>query len=112
MSGPFIYDQTPPIKPTVTPTIPKRQTGTPELRLIFANISDPESGIARIEYCIGTATGTEDVLRWESVGTATSAAVDLSKTILVRGNRYYIGARTFNNAGMQSLEFWTSVQGQ
>jgi hypothetical protein len=110
VSGPLVYDMTPPVQPTVTPTVTTGQTGSPKLRLDFSNISDPESGIARIEYCIAISRGMASDLRWQSVGNVTSTEVDLSRLSPIRATTYYLGARTFNNAGMQSPEFWTSVQ--
>jgi len=110
VSGPLVFDMTPPIQPMVTPAVTTGPGGSPELRLNFSNISDPESGIARIEYCIGTSTRTTDILQWQSVGNVTSTLVDLSRLSPIRTTNYYLGARTFNNAGMQSPEFWTSVQ--
>jgi hypothetical protein len=110
VSGPLVFDLTPPVKPTMTPSIATGQDGSRQLRLDFSNISDPESGIARIEYCIGTSTGRTDILQWQSVGNVTSTLVDLSRLSPIRTTNYYLGARTFNNAGMQSPEFWTSVQ--
>jgi hypothetical protein len=110
VSGPLVFDLTPPVKPTMTPSIATGQDGSRQLRLDFSNISDPESGIARIEYCIGTSTGRTDILQWQSVGNVTSTLVDPSGLIPIRATTYYLGARTFNNAGMQSLEFWTTVQ--
>jgi hypothetical protein len=110
VSGPLVFDLTPPVKPTMTPSIATAQDGSRQLRLDFSNISDPESGIARIEYCIGTSMGTTNNLQWQSVGNVTSTLVDLSRLSPIRTTNYYLGARTFNNAGMQSPEFWTSVQ--
>ncbi|MDP2883937.1 MAG: hypothetical protein Q8P51_02810 [Ignavibacteria bacterium] len=110
VSGPFVFDLTPPVKPTMTPSVATMQDGSRQLRLDFSNISDPESGISRIEYCIGTSTGTTNILQWQSVGTVSSTLVDLSGLNPIRAMTYYLGARTFNNAGMQSPEFWTSVQ--
>ena len=110
VSGPFVFDLTPPIKPMATPSA---STGTGgQLRIDFSSISDPESGINRIEYCIGRSLGTDNILQWRSAGTALSTVVDVMKLNLQRGTPYYLGARTFNNAGMQSPEFWTLIQVQ
>lgn len=59
--------------------------------------SDPESGVARYRYCIGTAPGLNDVADWLDAGAETEATrTDLS---LVTGQSYYITVIATNGAG-------------
>jgi len=64
--------------------------------------SDPETGIQRYEYAVGTTSGGVQVKGWTSASTATSAAIGgLSLTV---GQTYYISARAVNGAGLTSTE--------
>jgi M6 family metalloprotease-like protein len=63
--------------------------------------SDPQSGIARYWYAIGTTQGGTEVVGWTDVGLSTYAV----KTGLVLANHqaYYFSVKADNGAGLQSL---------
>ena len=62
--------------------------------------SDPDTGIQRYEYAVGTTSGGIQLKGWTSAGTATSAAIGgLSLTV---GETYYISARAVNGANLTS----------
>jgi uncharacterized lipoprotein YddW (UPF0748 family) len=62
--------------------------------------ADPETGIQRYEYAVGTTSGGWQVKGWTSAETATSAAIGgLSLTV---GQTYYISARAVNGASLTS----------
>jgi len=62
--------------------------------------SDPQSGVVRYWYAIGTAQGATDVKDW------TSAALELSMTLtgleLTNGVTYYVSVKAENGAGLMS----------
>ncbi|MHB9035465.1 MAG: outer membrane protein assembly factor BamB family protein [Armatimonadota bacterium] len=60
--------------------------------------ADPESGISRYEYAIGTSPGAQDLLPYTDAGTATE--ITRSDLPLVNGADYYISVRATNGAGM------------
>ena len=60
--------------------------------------NDPESGVVRYEYSVGTAPGLQDVLDWQDAGLAASQTItglNLSHAV-----SYYINVRAFNGAGL------------
>lgn len=62
--------------------------------------SDPESGITRYEYAVGTnnTTNLSDVVGWTDAGTSGSANITgLSLTV---GQRYYVSVRATNGLGL------------
>jgi len=62
--------------------------------------NDPESGIAKYKYCIGTTTGSNNVADWLDVGAATEhTRTGLS---LANGQTYYITVIATNGAGGSS----------
>jgi len=63
--------------------------------------SDPESGIDKYEYCIGTSAGQNNIVGWTNVGLATS--VTKTGLNLAEGSRYYISVRATNKVGLTSL---------
>jgi hypothetical protein len=91
-------DTTPPVMSSITDD--DRYTGsTTTLNATWAG-SDPESGIQRFEYAVGTTSGGTQVKNWTSAGTATSAAIGgLSLTI---GQIYYVSARAVNGQNLTS----------
>jgi hypothetical protein len=59
--------------------------------------NDPDSGINRYEFAVGTAVGSADVIPWTSVSlTLNHAVTGLS---LLHGQVYYINVRAYNNGG-------------
>ncbi len=110
VTGPYIIDSTPPITPIVSPSL-ERQGGRGPLllRLVFSNVSDPESGIEDIEYAIGTSNGSTDVFDWYGSGLVYERWIMYGILGMTGGNTYYIGVRTINGIGLVSEEFWTSI---
>ena len=67
--------------------------------LHFAYASgDTESGIARYEYCIGTAPDLGDALPWTDAGTIKEQTV--TGLSLLHGKTYTITVRAYNHAGL------------
>jgi|GEM_PF-806313 len=62
--------------------------------------SDPDSGIARVEYAIGTSPGSQDLVEFTSVGTATE--ITRNDLALENGSKYYFSVRAVNGAGLIS----------
>lgn len=72
---------------------------TTDLHFAWSAVSDPESGIDRYEYCIGTAAGSYNVRYWSYAGTGTDhTAHGLS---LSPGTTYYVTVRAVNRAGKE-----------
>jgi hypothetical protein len=110
VTGPYIIDSTPPITPIVTPSLERPGgRGFLHLRLIFSNVSDPESGIEHIQYAIGTSNGDTDITDWNGSGLVYERWIMYGFIGMTGGNTYYIGARTINGIGLVSQEFWTSI---
>jgi hypothetical protein len=67
------------------------------LAATWTDSNDPDSGINRYEFSVGTTSGGSDVVTWTSVNLNTSyAATGLN---LTHGQTYYINVRAFNNGG-------------
>ncbi len=62
--------------------------------------SDPNSGLLRYEYAIGTSAGATNIVNWTNNGTATS--VTRTGLSLTNGTTYYFSVRAVNNAGLIS----------
>lgn len=73
------------------------QPRTAPIEATWSGFLDPESGIARYEYAVGTSAGGTQLLGFTSVGTATSASA--SGLPLVAGGQYFVTVRAYNNAG-------------
>ncbi len=72
---------------------------TSDLHFAWSTVTDPESGIDRYEYCIGTSAGSWDVRYWSYAGTGTEfTAHGLS---LSPGTTYYVTVRAVNRAGKE-----------
>lgn len=112
VTGPYYVDSSPPIRPTVTPTL-STSSGVTRINLSFSNISDPQSGVAKTEYCMGSASGSANLRNWTvlnySVTTAYPPSIVLTSAENVPGRTYYIGVRTTNTVGLVSETFWTSI---
>ncbi len=108
VTGPFIVDHTRPLTPQASPSIILRRGGN-VLRLMFENISDPESGVTRIEVSIGTRTRTRDILDWTNVGVVDQWEIIENTIGMLPENTYYINVRTRNLVGMYSNLFSTSI---
>jgi hypothetical protein len=108
VTGPFVMDNTPPVRPLVAPEI-RQQGHISVLHLTFYNLIDNESGIQRIEYAVGTSRATTDVIDWRSNDLVNE--LDISYILLgwARPRTYYIKVRTVNGVNMTSLVFQTSI---
>ncbi|OGS08420.1 MAG: hypothetical protein A2270_09010, partial [Elusimicrobia bacterium RIFOXYA12_FULL_51_18] len=62
--------------------------------------SDPESGISKYYYAIGTSAGGTNILGWTDNGTATS--VTRNGLSLTNGQIYYFAVKAENGAGLPS----------
>ena len=91
-------DSTAPVKPTVTDD-GASQTSHDTLHAAWTS-SDPESGITKYEYCMGSGAGQNDLVDWTDTGTATS--VTKTGLTLLEGSRYYISVRATNAVGLIS----------
>lgn len=88
-------DNTPPVGLVVN--VDGDYTGSPTSMHGSWTATDPESGIGRYRYCIGTAAGSNNVADWLDVGGATDHTRDgLS---LVNGQAYFITVIATNGAG-------------
>lgn len=81
---------------------------TDSLRANWTPSADPNSGIVRYWYSIGTAPGSTNTLGWTSNWAAT--AVTAKTLSLVQNTIYYFNVRSENGAGM--LSNITSSDGQ
>ncbi len=98
VSDGITVDRTPPTQPTVTDDGAYSSSAT-SLHASWA-ASDPQSGIAKYEYAIGTAPGLTNVVNWTSAGTDTQ--VTRSGLNLTEGGVYYFSVRATNGAGLVS----------
>lgn len=73
------------------------QPRTAPIEATWSVFLDPESGIARYEYAVGTSAGGTQLRGFTSVGSATSASA--SGLPLAAGNQYFVTVRGYNNAG-------------
>lgn len=91
-------DTTPPTTPIVTDD-GAFSTSPSTLHASWTS-ADPESGISRYEYAIGTSPGAQDLIPFTDVGLST----DITRTdlALVSGARYYFSVRATNGAGLVS----------
>jgi outer membrane protein assembly factor BamB len=97
MTGPWRMDNTPPTVPVVTDD--GAYTSDPTtLRASWVS-QDPESGIDRYSYCVGSAAGASDIVGWTST---TSATVTLTGLSLANGSIFYFSVKAFNRAGLVS----------
>ena len=95
---PFVFDVTPP----TTPVVADGGVYTTDASDLYATwqSQDPESGIARYEYSIGTTPGNVNVVAWTSIGPATTGT--LPTPALVPGTAYYINVRAINGVELTS----------
>ena len=86
------------ITPPSTPVVTDDGTYTMDATKLHArwSASDPQSGIAKYEYSIGTSAGGTDVLNWTDAGTATEFTI--KNLALLSGLKYFINVRATNGA--------------
>lgn len=94
----IFVESTPPTTPVVTDEGAYTQSTT-TLRASWTS-EDPETGIARFEYSIGTQPAGTDVVDWTDVGTQTS--IERTNLNLSHGVTYYINVRAVNGIGLVS----------
>lgn len=98
ISDGITVDATPPSEPIVTDD-GVSQSSHNTLHATWTS-ADPESGLARYEYCIGTTPGQIDVVNWTDIGLATS--VTRTGLDLHEASHYFISVRATNNVGLLS----------
>lgn len=91
-------DISPPARPTITDD--GDYTGDPTMLHCSWSSFDPESGVARFEYSVGTIPYVADVVPVTDAGPATEAWI--TGLSLSPGVTYYINARAINGAGIPS----------
>ena len=91
-------DATPPTTPIVTDD-GVYSTSATTLHATWT-ATDPESGIARYEYAIGTSPGAQDILPFTDAGVSTEAS--RAGLALANGGEYYFSVRATNGCGMTS----------
>lgn len=89
-------DTTPPIMPIVTDD--GFYTTSPTMLHATWTACDPESGIARYEYAIGTSAGAQDIVPFTDAGLA--SGVTRTGLALANGATYYFSVRATNGCGM------------
>lgn len=94
----FGIDTTPPMVPIVLDE--GIYSSSPDTLRASWSAADPESGIARYEYAIGTTPGATDVVAFTDAGTATQIA--RAGLPLVNGAVYYFSVRATNMCGLVS----------
>ncbi len=72
------------------------------LSVNWAASTDPQSGVVRYWYAIGTAPGGVDRLGWTDNGLATSTTTVWPYLALTSGVTYYFSVKAENGAGLQS----------
>ena len=98
-----LADSTPPVMASVTTSA--YSTSTASLNGSWS-ASDPESGIQRYEYAVGSTSGGIDAKGWTSAGTATSALI--TGLSLTNGGTYYVSARAVNGVNLTSTAMSSS----
>jgi len=76
-------------------------TSATTLSANWAASSDPNSGIAKYWYAIGTSPGAADVVGWTD--NALNTTVTNSALSLTNGQTYYFSVKTDNGAGLTSI---------
>lgn len=92
----FGGDTTPPPSPTVIDD--GVYSTSPTTLHASWTCQDPESGIKRYEYAIGTSPGESDLVPFTDIGTATQ--VTRTDLALVNGADYYFSVRATNGSGL------------
>lgn len=72
-----------------------------QLQANWVSAFDPNSGINKYEYAIGTSAGASDIINWTSIA-APANSITVTGLSLVNGQKYYISIRSENFAGMLS----------
>jgi len=75
-------------------------TSSTQLSANWSPSSDPESGIARYWYAVGTSPGATNTVNWTSAGATT--AVTVTGLSLVNNQKYYFTVKAENGVGLMS----------
>jgi hypothetical protein len=75
---------------------------TTELSANWTASSDPENGISRYDYCIGTSPGDTNIVDWASTSNGTVRSVTESGFSLTVGVTYYFTVKAVNGIGLES----------
>lgn len=97
VSRTVIVDNTVPVMTTVTDE--KYTASTTTLKASWVG-SDPESGIVRYEYAVGTTALGTQIKTWTSAGTSLSATI--TGLPLAAGTSYYVSVRAVNGVSLVS----------
>jgi hypothetical protein len=113
VTGPYIQDLTPPLRPIVTPTLGE-YLDERFLQLSYSNISDPESGISEIQITIFEEGKQPRTVYWANMGVVNSTIIPLNQDFPIKlnsrgGTNIVIGIRTINGFGLKSSENWTMI---
>lgn len=106
VTGPLIIDSSPPLTPGAVCSITTNRLA--QFKIELNNISDPESGITKIEYCIGSANHRHDIIEWTSVSSDSPIRIPLTQIGYRPNTNYYIGIQVYNSVGAVSQPFWTT----
>ncbi|MEW6680902.1 MAG: exo-alpha-sialidase, partial [bacterium] len=98
-----LIDPTPPTIPMVIDE-GKFTSSTTQLHIQCAS-SDPETGIAEYQCCVGTYDGKNNLLDWKSGGTSTDFVI--TGLNLNQGGTYYVGVKARNPGGLWSEPNWS-----
>ncbi len=75
------------------------QSSTTAISANWSGFGDPESGISRYDWGVGTSAGATNVVAFQSVNLATSATA--TGLTLTPGTTYFVTVRATNGAGLQ-----------
>jgi len=89
----FTVDRTPPTGKVITRNISSDMANL-DAEL---NFSDPETGIVKLEYAVGSRSGAADIHPWE---TANQSIIRITGLNMSVGSTYYISGRAYNGAGL------------
>jgi hypothetical protein len=78
-------------------------SSTTELSANWTESSDPETGISRYDYAIGTTQGGTDILGWTSTSNGTVTGVTENGLSLSVGVMYYFTVKAVNGVGLESM---------
>jgi spore germination protein YaaH len=104
----FNVDWTPPTAFTVndgTGVDADTTFSTTQLSANWTASTDPNSGLAKYWYAIGTTAGGTNILNWTNNGTATT--VTQTGLVLTTGQIYYFSVKSEDGAGLQSPVYLT-----
>lgn len=98
-------DTTPPVAGIVNDGIPGDlafQANATTISASWSGFSDPQSGIKKYEWAIGSTSGGTQLQGFTDVALATTAT--RSGLTLLQGKKYYVTVRATNNAGLSVLK--------